>query len=124
MFSGFITKREIEMTTAKIGTVVGVGAMMFLLSLSWTAPAQGQGGDKSASTFKAKCAVCHGAGGKGDSPAGKSLGAADLTKVAAGKSPAELKAVIQNGRGKMPAYGKSLKPEEIDAMVAYIKSLK
>ena len=111
----------------RTSTFVGIAAAtatLFLMSLAWTAPAQGQGGDKSASTFKAKCAVCHGAGGKGDSPAGKSLGAADLTKVAAAKSPAELKTVIQNGKGKMPAYGKSLKPEEIDAMVAYIKSLK
>jgi len=112
------------MTTSKVATVAAVGAMMFLLGSSWTAPAEGQGGDRSANTFKAKCAVCHGAGGKGDSPAGKSLGASDLTKVAAAKSPAELKAVIQNGKGKMPAYGKTLKPEEIDAMVAYIKSLK
>jgi cytochrome c6 len=113
-----------EMTTSKAGTVAAVGATMLFVAFCWTAPAQGQGGDKSASTFKAKCAVCHGAGGKGDSPAGKSLGAADLTKVAAAKSPAELKTVIENGKGKMPAYGKSLKPEEIDAMVAYIKSLK
>jgi cytochrome c6 len=120
----FITKGEIEMTTSKVATVAAVGALMFLLGLSWTASAQGQGGNKSASTFKAKCAACHGTGGKGDAPAGKSLGAADLTKVAAAKSPAELKAVIQDGKGKMPAYGKSLKPEEIDAMVAYIKSLK
>lgn len=110
----------------RTSTFVGIAATaaLFLMSLAWTVPAQGQGGDKSASTFKAKCAVCHGNGGKGDSPAGKSLGAADLTKVAAAKSPAELKTVIQNGKGKMPAYGKSLKPEEIDAMVAYIKSLK
>jgi len=83
--------------------VAAAGAMMVVLSLFLTAPTQGQG-DKSASTFKAKCAVCHGAGGKGDS--------------------ADLKTVIQDGKGKMPAYGKSLKPEEIDAMVAYIKSLK
>ena len=73
---------------------------------------------------EAKCAVCHGAGGKGDSPAGKSLGVTDLTKVAAAKSAADLKTVIQDGKGKMPAYGKSLKPEEIYALVAYIKSLK
>ena len=103
--------------------VAAAVAIMAVLSLSLTVPTQGQG-DKSASTFKSKCATCHGTGGKGDSPAGKSLGAADLTKVAAGKSAEELKAVIQNGKGKMPAYGKSLKPEEIDAMVAYIKSLK
>ncbi len=103
--------------------VAAAGTILAVLSLSFTAPTQGQD-DKSAGTFKAKCAVCHGAGGKGDSPAGKSLGAADLTKVAAAKSAADLKTVIQNGKGKMPAYGKSLKPEEIDAMVAYIKSLK
>jgi mono/diheme cytochrome c family protein len=112
------------MTSSKLGVVAAIGAMMLFVALSWTAPAQGQGGDKSASTFKSKCAVCHGAGGKGDTPAGKSLGAADLTKVAATKSASELKTVIQNGKGKMPAYGKGLKPEEIDAMIAYIKSLK
>jgi cytochrome c6 len=104
--------------------LAAAAAMMMVLSLACTAPVEGQSGDKSASTFKAKCAVCHGNGGKGDSPAGRSLGAADLTKVAAAKSPAELKTLIQNGKGKMPAYGKSLKPEEIDAMVTYIKSLK
>jgi mono/diheme cytochrome c family protein len=80
--------------------------------------------DGSARIFKAKCAVCHGAGGKGDSPAGKSMGVADLGKVAASKSDAELKAVIEKGKNKMPAYGKSLKPAEIDGLIAYIKSLK
>lgn len=112
------------MRSSRMAIVATATSMLLLLSLSWSAPTQGQGGDKSASIFKSKCAVCHGPGGKGDSPAGKSLGAADLTKVTAGKSAAELKTVIQNGKGKMPAYGKSLKPEEIDAMVAYVKSLK
>jgi cytochrome c6 len=112
------------MRTSRFVMVAAATAMLLLLSLSWTAPVQGQGGDKSASTFKAKCAVCHGGGGKGDSPAGKSLGVTDLTKVAAAKSASDLKTVIQDGKNKMPAYGKSLKPEEIDALVAYIKSLK
>jgi cytochrome c5 len=80
--------------------------------------------DGSVRIFKAKCAVCHGAGGKGDSPAGKSMGVADFSKVAASKSDAELKAVIEKGKNKMPAYGKSLKPAEIDGLIAYIKSLK
>jgi len=82
------------------------------------------GDDGSARIFKAKCAVCHGAGGKGDSPAGKSMGVADFSKVAASKSDAELKVVIEKGKNKMPAYGKSLKPAEIDGLIAYIKSLK
>jgi mono/diheme cytochrome c family protein len=80
--------------------------------------------DDAAGTFKTKCAVCHGAGGKGDTPAGKSMSASDLTKSAASKSAEDLKGTIEKGRNKMPAYGKSLKPGEIDSLVAYIKSLK
>jgi cytochrome c6 len=81
--------------------------------------------DKSASLYKAKCAVCHGASGKGDSPAGKNMGLLSFSdpKVA-GKSDAELKDAIEKGKGKMPAYGKSLKPDEIEGLVAYIRSLK
>ena len=81
--------------------------------------------EKSASTFKAKCAVCHGASGKGDPPAGKSMGVVSFSDAAvAGKSDADLRAVIEKGKNKMPAYGKSLKPEEIQGLVAYIRSLK
>ena len=90
-----------------------------LLALGLSAPGRAQ----STSVYKSKCAVCHGESGKGDTPAGKSMGAPDLTKSAA-KSDAELKAVIEKGKNKMPAYGKSLKPQEIDGLVAYIKSLK
>ena len=32
--------------------------------------------------------------------------------------------MIANGKGKMPAYGKSLKAEQIKDLVAYIRSLK
>ena len=92
---------------------------VFLLSVA------AKGDDKSASLYKAKCAVCHGAAGKGDSPAGKSMGVVSFSdpKVA-GKSDAELKEAIEKGKNKMPAYGKSLKSDEIQGLVAYIRSLK
>jgi mono/diheme cytochrome c family protein len=35
----------------------------------------------------------------------------------------EFAGAIEKGKGKMPAYGKSLKPDEIKAMVAYVRSL-
>jgi mono/diheme cytochrome c family protein len=35
----------------------------------------------------------------------------------------ELAAVIDKGKGKMPGYGKSMKPDEIKAMVAFVRSL-
>jgi cytochrome c6 len=100
----------------------GIPAVLGLLFAGFCSSANGDEG--SARIFKAKCAVCHGTAGKGDSPAGKSLGATDLTTAAAGKSDAELKSTIEKGKNKMPAYGKSLKPAEINGLVAYIKGLK
>ena len=35
----------------------------------------------------------------------------------------ELTAIIETGKGKMPAYGKSLKPEQVKDLVAYMRSL-
>jgi cytochrome c6 len=75
--------------------------------------------------YKAKCAACHGADGKGETTVGKAskvrdLGSADVQ----GQSDDAIAAIIGNGKGKMPAYGKSLKPEQIKDLVAYIRSLK
>jgi cytochrome c6 len=75
--------------------------------------------------YKAKCAVCHGADGKGETAVGKAnkirdLGSADVQK----QSDDELAGIIGSGKGKMPAYGKSLKPEQIKGLVAYIRTLK
>jgi mono/diheme cytochrome c family protein len=39
-------------------------------------------------------------------------------------SDAQLSTVITNGKNKMPAYGKSLKAEDITGLVAYIRTLK
>jgi cytochrome c6 len=80
--------------------------------------------DKSAATYKAKCATCHGADGRGDTPAGKSTKArsfADPEVVKA--SDDDLAGIIEKGKAKMPGYGKSMKPDEIKDMVAYIRSL-
>lgn len=78
-----------------------------------------------AATYKAKCAVCHGADGKGETAIGKTnkirdLGSADVQK----QSDADLAELIGKGKGKMPPYGKSLKPEQIKDLVAYIRTLK
>jgi mono/diheme cytochrome c family protein len=37
-------------------------------------------------------------------------------------SDAELTAITADGKGKMPAYRKSLKPDQIKDLVAYIRS--
>jgi mono/diheme cytochrome c family protein len=80
--------------------------------------------DKSAALYKQKCSACHGADGKGDTPTGKSVKAGSFADQEVAKaSDDDLAAAIEKGKGKMPAYGKSLKPDEIKAMVAYVRSL-
>jgi len=72
-------------------------------------------------TYKAKCAMCHGADGKGKaSMANSDLTAADVQK----KSDADLSGAITNGKPpKMPA-SKSLTPDQVKDLVAFIRSLK
>jgi len=85
-------------------------------------PARSQSGGEA--LFKTKCAACHGADGKGDTAVGKAdkirdLGSAEVQQ----QGDADLTTIISAGKGKMPAYGKSLKPDQVKDMVAYIRSL-
>jgi mono/diheme cytochrome c family protein len=74
--------------------------------------------------FKTHCVLCHAADGSGSSPTGKALKAKDLKSDEVQKvSDADLAAVITNGKGKMPAFGKKLKPEDITALVHYVRDL-
>lgn len=80
--------------------------------------------DSGAALFKAKCAACHGADGKGETTMGKmnklrDLGSPDVQK----QSDEDFAGIITNGKNKMPAYGKSLKPEQVKDLVAFIRSL-
>lgn len=73
-----------------------------------------------AATFKAKCAGCHGADGKGVA----ALGTPDYTdaKWQKSKTNAALTAMINNGKGQMPAYKSSMTPADIKGLVAYIRT--
>ena len=82
--------------------------------ISFPLPAQAQDGS---ATYKAKCAMCHGADGS-------KIAAHDLQGATVqGMSDADLAAVITNGKGKMPA-SKALKADQVMALVAYVRTLK
>jgi cytochrome c6 len=71
-------------------------------------------------TFKAKCAGCHGADGKGkEAMKTRDLSSADVQK----QSDADLTAIITNGKGKMPPY-KTLSADQTKDLVSFIRSLK
>ena len=81
--------------------------------------------------WKAKCASCHGVDGKAATETGGKLGIPDMTGAAWQKkaTDAQLKAAILDGvkrPGKtegMDPYRDKLEPEQVDALVAYVRSL-
>jgi cytochrome c6 len=76
-----------------------------------------------AGTYKAKCAMCHGADGKG-SAMGAKMGVRDFTSADVQKqTDAQLAETITKGKGKMPAYDGKLKDTEIKDLVAFIRGL-
>jgi mono/diheme cytochrome c family protein len=99
-------------------------ALLAMLATALTLWGSGLAAQDAAATYKAKCSACHGADGKGDTPVGKKMGMRDLASPEVQKmSDDELTAIIANGKNKMPPYGKSLKPEDIKGLVAYIRTL-
>lgn len=78
--------------------------------------------------YKAKCAGCHGADGKG-SAAGKKMGAPEFSSAAVQKaSDAELADFIENGgpqKKAMHAFAnKGVTAPEAAKLAAYVKTLK
>jgi len=78
-----------------------------------------------AGDYKAKCAGCHGADGKGDTSVGKMMKIRDLASAdVQSQSDADLNGIITNGKGKMPKYDGKLTADQIKDLVKYIRTLK
>jgi mono/diheme cytochrome c family protein len=97
-------------------------AFIILLAASVAAPAFAQA--PGADTYKAKCAMCHGADGLAATPMAKNL------KIVSFKDPSMVKATdaqfiasTKNGKGKMPAYAGKLTDAQIKDVIAYIRTL-
>jgi mono/diheme cytochrome c family protein len=81
--------------------------------------------------YEKNCVACHGAGGKGDGPAGKMLKPPpeDFAAALKGKSDADITKIIKEGGkavGKaatMPAYSAKMSDDQIKGVVDYIKGL-
>jgi mono/diheme cytochrome c family protein len=77
-----------------------------------------------ADTYKAKCQMCHGATGLGDTPAGKAMKARpfnlpDVLK----ESDADLLTVIKTGKNKMPAFVGKLTDAQMNDVLAFVHTL-
>ena len=116
-------------------TLIPVAALAGALLLAATGGAASADVDKKTlRTWKAKCASCPGEDGKGATEQGKKMGVRDMTSAPFWKdlTDAKMKDAIANGikqtkDGKvqeMEPYKDKLKPEEIDALVTYLKTFK
>ena len=78
------------------------------------------------SLFTKECATCHGKDGQAKTFKAKFNHARNLTdaKWQAEVTNERLSNSIRNGKGKMPAFGKKLSDAQINALVAFVRTLK
>jgi len=107
-----ISLQSISKITAEVMLMAG----LFLVS----APAKAD--NTTEATYKAKCAMCHGPDGKGETATGKTMKVKDFASDEVQKmSDADVTDAISKGKGKMPAY-KTLTPDQVRGLVAYVRS--
>lgn len=101
-------------------------SVIFVLAVLLAAPAAfADATADGAAIFKSKCAMCHGADGKGQTGMGKSMGLRDLGSADVQKqSDADLAKITAEGKGKMPAYKNKLSAEDISAVVKHMRTFK
>ena len=101
----------------QLGTLTLVGTL-FAGACLLSAPAKADTAAGEA-MFKAKCAACHGADGKGkEAMKTTDMAAANVQKM----SDSDLGAVISSGKGKMPTYT-TLTPDQVTDLVGFVRSL-
>jgi mono/diheme cytochrome c family protein len=99
--------------------VLGVAGLVLWSAFSIAGPPAAADGE---ATYKAKCAMCHGPDGAGDTTMGKKLKVRDLRSADVQKqTDAQLADIISKGKSPMQGYEKSLDKAKIDDLVAYLR---
>lgn len=123
----------IAMHSGRIVVVEGVSVTRFVLSLMGSAllaglpvlsaSAQDAGSGHPAAgehLFKQNCAACH------SLEAGKKLVGPSLHAELKGahpkKTPEEVKAIVVNGKNAMPPVGAAFNPQDLDDLLAYLRT--
>ena len=97
-------------------------ACVILLAASIAGPAFAQ--TPGADTYKAKCAMCHGADGLATSTTAKNMKILSFKDPAMVKAPnAQLIASTKNGKGTMKGFSGKLTDDQIKDVISYIRTL-
>lgn len=85
------------------------------------AAAAGNEFQNGAAIYTRSCSRCHGADGRAQTAKGKAVDAADFTSDDWQPDLARDIRIVTKGKGDMPTFKRTLKPAEIQAVVAYIR---
>ncbi len=79
-----------------------------------------------AELFSRHCAKCHGKDGRARGLKAKATGTRNLTDPEWQERVSDERIFnsINNGKGRMPAFGKKLSEAEVDSLVQYVRGLK
>ena len=111
--------------------LAGAALICFSISLAAASTARPLPQDKKSATeagalYAKNCATCHGKDGAAQTFKSKFNHARNLTDAKWQESVTDERLFnsIQNGRGKMPAFGKKFSEAEINALVADVRKFK
>ena len=119
----WMTKKIFSGSTAVVAGIVMFAAVAIFFGSS--ARANPPAGD-AAGTYNSKCAKCHGRDGRSKTTRGRLTHSRDLSsgEWQNDVSDERIYNSISNGKGKMPAFKKSLTDSQIDELVNYVRRLR
>ena len=115
-----------RMRAERVISIVCVATILSVASAVLVTPAFGEDLAKGKKIYTDKCLKCHGEKGRGDGRMAEDLSKkpADYTDEAKMSkfTDADLKKTVKEGKKPMPAFGKKLTDEQIDDVIAYVRS--
>jgi len=119
--------RRIETARESVAGVRGVNSESSTAPAPSTPTSNAALATLGAKVYAQRCALCHGANGKGDGPAAAGLNPKPRNHTDGAymnsQTDAELLSVIHNGKGGMPAWRGTLSEREIRAVLVHVRSL-
>lgn len=119
----WMTKKILSGSTAAVAGIIMFAAVAIFCGSS--ARANMPAGD-AAGTYNGKCAKCHGRDGRSKTMRGRLTHSRDLSSSEWQNDVSDERIYnsISNGKGKMPAFKKSLTDRQIDELVNYVRRLR
>ncbi len=117
---------KIVWLTATLAFVLLFAVIAFAYPAGPGSTASAESATSAAELYSRHCASCHGKDGRAKGLKAKAKGARNLTDPdwQSRVSDERIFNSINNGKGKMPAFGKKLSEAEVDSLVQYVRGLK